>query len=225
MTISRPVTVDDIYMFDAYISTPGVREGLLERAMAGEPDFITEQTDSGPAIYYRAPHGEIIGLGRLPAAQMAEPNLDGVQLAAAPSDTRTDAPQYATGKATAADKTTREELANFLTDSMVNLGADRYKTRERVESFIGGTSSRLPLNLGLVDFVPFLGTFLQSEEAAILLGKAKESAERGDVKSAVIEGVGGAVGLVPGAIGTVKYGKKIAEAIGSSRKSQPKGNE
>jgi hypothetical protein len=156
---------------------------------------------------------------------MAEPNLDGVQLAAAPSDTRTDAPQYATGKATAADKTTREELANFLTDSMVNLGADRYKTRERVESFIGGTSSRLPLNLGLVDFVPFLGTFLQSEEAAILLGKAKESAERGDVKSAVIEGVGGAVGLVPGAIGTVKYGKKIAEAIGSNRKSQPKGNE
>ena len=236
MIISRPVTVDDIYMFDDYISTPGVREGLFERAMAGEPDFITEETDSGPAIYYRAPHGEIIGLGRPPAVEMAEPSLEGLQLAAGPSATRTDAPQgygsgekatgvtlpiqqqqrelYATGEATAVDKTNREKLASFLTESMVNLGADRYKTRERVESFIGGTSSRLPLNLGLVDFVPFLGTFLQSEEAAILLGQAKKSAERGNTTTAAIEGVGGVLGLVPGAIGTAKFTKKAVEELG-----------
>jgi hypothetical protein len=236
VNISKPVTVDDIYMFDDYISTPGVREGLLERAMAGEPDFIKEETDSGTAIYYRAPHGEIIGLGRPPAVEVAEPSLEGLQLAAGPSQTRTDAPQgfasaekatgvtlpiqqqqrelYATGEATAADKTNREKLASFLTDSMVNLGADRFKTRERVESFIGGASSRLPLNLGLADFVPFLGTFLQSEEAAILLGQAKKSAERGDVKSAVIEGVGGTLGLVPGAIGTAKLTKKAVQELG-----------
>jgi hypothetical protein len=234
MNIGKPVTVDDIYMFDDYINIPGVREGLLARGLAGGEEFVTEDTDDGPAIYYRAPHGEMIGLGRPPAPEQTEPSLEGLQLAAGPSQTRTDAPQgygqkqgavtlpiqqqqrelYSTGEATAVDPTTRERLAGFLTDSLVNLGADRYKARERVNSFIGGTSSRLPLNLGLADFVPFLGTFLQSEEAAILLGKAKEAAERGDIKTAAIEGVGGALGLIPGAVGTVKYGKKAAQELG-----------
>jgi hypothetical protein len=233
MNIGKPVTVDDIYMFDDYISTPGVREGLLARGLAGEADFVTEDTDDGPGVFYRAPHGEMIGLGRPPAPEQAEPSLEGLQLAAGPSQTRTDAPQgygqrqgavtlpiqqqqrelYSTGEATAVDPTTRERLAGFLTDSLVNLGADRYKARERVNSFIGGTSSRLPLNLGLADFVPFLGTFLQSEEAAALLGKSKEAAERGDIKTAAIEGVGGALGLIPGAVGTVKYGKKAAQEL------------
>ena len=235
MTIGKPVTVDDIYMFDDYINTPGVREGLLARGLAGEADFVTEDTDDGPGVFYRAPHGEMVGLGRPPAAEPVEPSLEGLQLAAGPSQTRTDAPQgygsgqkatgvtlpiqqqqrelYSTGEATAVDPTTRERLAGFLTDSLVNLGADRYKTRERVNSFIGGTSSRLPLNLGLADFVPFLGTFLQTEEAAALLGKAKQAAERGDIKTAAIEGVGGALGLIPGAVGTVKYGKKAAQEL------------
>lgn len=235
MTIGKPVTVDDIYMFDDYINTPGVREGLLARGLAGEADFVTEDTDNGPGVFYRAPHGEMIGLGRPPAAEPVEPSLEGLQLAAGPSQTRTDAPQgygsgqkatgvtlpiqqqqrelYSTGEATAVDPTTRERLAGFLTDSLVNLGADRYKTRERVNSFIGGTSSRLPLNLGLADFVPFLGTFLQTEEAAALLGKAKQAAERGDIKTAAIEGVGGVLGLIPGAVGTVKYGKKAAQEL------------
>jgi hypothetical protein len=116
------------------------------------------------------------------------------------------------GEATVVDPTMRERLAGFLTDNLVNLGADRYKARGRVESFIGGPSSRLPLNLGLSDFVPFLGTFMQSEEAAILLGKAKDAAKRGDIKTAAIEGTSGALGLIPGASGTVKYGKKAVKA-------------
>jgi hypothetical protein len=116
------------------------------------------------------------------------------------------------GEATVVDPTMRERLAGFLTDNLVNLGADRYKARGRVESFIGGPSSRLPLNLGLSDFVPFLGTFMQSEEAAALLGKAKDAAKRGDIKTAAIEGISGALGLIPGASGTVKYGKKAVKA-------------
>ena len=116
------------------------------------------------------------------------------------------------GEATVVDPTMRERLAGFLTDNLVNLGADRYKARGRVESFIGGPSSRLPLNLGLSDFVPFLGTFMQSEEAAALLGKAKDAAKRGDIKTAAIEGTSGALGLIPGASGTVKYGKKAVKA-------------
>jgi len=211
----KQTTVDDIYRFDEYFATPGVRQGLMELAASGDPAFTTEDTDDGPAIYYRSPHGEMIGIGRSAAEEPAEPSLEGMQLAAGPSDTRTDAPQGygATGEAKAINPTNRERLAGFLTDSLVNLGADRYKARERVESFIGGTSSRLPMNLGIADFVPFLGTFLQSEEAAILLGKSKEAAERGDIKTAAIEGVGGALGLIPGAIGTVKYGKKAAQEL------------
>lgn len=215
MINAKPMTVDDIYMFDDYINTPGVREGLLARGLAGGEEFVTEDTDDGPAIFYRAPHGEMIGLGLRPVVQSQEPSLEGLQLAAGPSQTRTDAPQGygATGEAKAVDSTNRELLAGFLTDSLVNLGADRYKARERVDSFIGGTSSRLPLNLGLADFVPFLGTFLQTEEAAILLGKAKQAAERGDVKTAAIEGVGGTIGLIPGAVGTVQYGTKAIQKL------------
>lgn len=211
----KQTTVDDIYRFDEYFSTPGVRQGLLELAANGDPAFTTEDTDDGPGIYYRAPHGEMIAIGRSDVKEPAEPSLEGMQLAAGPSDTRTDAPKGygATGEAKAVDPTNRQRLAGFLTDSLVNLGADRYKARERVESFIGGTSSRLPANLGLADFVPFLGTFLQSEEAAILLGKSKEAAERGDIKTAAIEGVGGALGLIPGVAGTVKYGKKAAQEL------------
>lgn len=221
MINAKPMTVDDIYMFDDYINTPGVREGLLARGLAGGEEFVTEDTDDGPAIFYRAPHGEMIGLGLRPVVQSQEPSLEGLQLAAGPSQTRTDAPQGygATGEAKAVDPTNRERLAGFLTDSLVNLGADRYKARERVDSFIGGTSSRLPLNLGLADFVPFLGTFLQSEEAAILLGKSKEAAERGDIKTAAIEGVGGAIGLIPGAAATVKYGKKALQKLPEAAES------
>jgi len=178
-----------------------------------------------------------------PEPMAAEPSLDGVQLAAAdvarlpevvvmpepevdgpggPAgqvQPRTDAPQ-GFGEIKAADpQTNRQKLSSFLTDSLVNMGADRYKARERVESFVGGQSSRLPLGIGIADFVPFLGTFLQTEEALDLFGKAKDSAGRGDFTSAAIEGAVGTAGLIPGAAATIRYAKPALEGAKAAGKA------
>lgn len=77
--ITKQPTIEDIYNFDSFITTPGVRDGLLERANSGDPELTTHDTDDGPVVYYTAPHGEEIAVGR--------PML----LAAGPSNTVSDA--------------------------------------------------------------------------------------------------------------------------------------
>jgi len=44
--INKQPTIDDIYNFDAYISTPGVREGLMQRATLEDAEFTVEDTDA-----------------------------------------------------------------------------------------------------------------------------------------------------------------------------------
>lgn len=61
---TKQPTIEDIYNFDAFINTPGVRQGLLERASDGDPELAVEQTDDGEGVYYTAPHGEQIPVGR-----------------------------------------------------------------------------------------------------------------------------------------------------------------
>ena len=62
---SKQPTIDDIYMADMYVTTPGVRQGLLERAAEGvDDDLVTEDTDDGQAVYYRTSYGEMMPLGR-----------------------------------------------------------------------------------------------------------------------------------------------------------------
>jgi hypothetical protein len=80
--INKQPTIDDIYNFDAYLSTPGVREGLMERAQLGGDEFAVEDTDDGQALFFNAPHGEQVPVGRP------------VQLAAGPAQTVTDANPY-----------------------------------------------------------------------------------------------------------------------------------
>jgi hypothetical protein len=70
------------------------------------------------------------------------------------------------------------------------------------------------LNIGLADFVPFLGTGLQTEEAAIMGGEAVESAKRGDLGTAAMQAGGAVLGLVPGVAGTVKAGKTLVPKAG-----------
>jgi hypothetical protein len=86
---SKQPTIEDIYMADAYITTSGVRQGLLERAAEGDDDeVITEDTDDGQVVYYRTPYGEMVPVGRP------------VMLAAGPSETVTDAgPTVRVGRA------------------------------------------------------------------------------------------------------------------------------
>lgn len=64
MIRTKQPTIEDIYAFDNFISTPGVRQGLLERAGDGDPELTIEDTDDGQVVYYNAPHGEQVAVGR-----------------------------------------------------------------------------------------------------------------------------------------------------------------
>jgi hypothetical protein len=107
------------------------------------------------------------------------------------------------------DPTVRERLAGLLQSSFEGLGMDRYKARQNAQTLIGGGSSNLPLNIGLADFVPFLGTGLQTEEAAIMGGESIDSAKRGDYGTAALQAGGAVLGMVPGVAGTVKAAKPL----------------
>jgi hypothetical protein len=114
----------------------------------------------------------------------------------------------------AIEPTVRERLAGVLQSSFEGLGMDRYKARQNAQTLIGGGSSNLPLNIGLADFVPFLGTGLQTEESAIMGGESIESAKRGDYGTAALQAGGAVLGLVPGVAGTVKAGKPLLPKAG-----------
>lgn len=110
---------------------------------------------------------------------------------------------------TAYDPTVRERLAGFLQAGFEGMGVDRYKARQNAQTLLGGPSSNLPLNLGLADVVPFLGTGLQSEEAVRMGGDAVTSAEQGRYGTAALQAGGAALGLLPGVGGTVKAAKPL----------------
>jgi len=69
--ITKPPTIEDVYNFDSYINTPGVRQGLIQRHMDGDPELILEDTDEGQGVYYTSPYGEQISLGRPEAMLLA----------------------------------------------------------------------------------------------------------------------------------------------------------
>jgi len=111
------------------------------------------------------------------------------------------------------EPTVRERLAGLLQSSFEGLGMDRYKARQNAQTLIGGGSSNLPLNIGLADFVPFLGTSMQTEEAAIMGGEAVESAKQGNYGTAALQAGGAALGMIPGAAGTVKAAKALPKNL------------
>lgn len=107
------------------------------------------------------------------------------------------------------DPTVRERLASFLQAGFEGMGADRYKARQNAQTLLGGPSSNLPLNLGLADVVPFLGTGLQTEEAVRMGEEAVTSAKQGNYGTAAMQAGGAVMGLVPGVAGTVKAAKPL----------------
>ena len=112
------------------------------------------------------------------------------------------------------DPTIRQRLSDFLQAGFEGMGMNRYKARQNAQSIIGGPSSNLPLNMGLADVVPFLGTTMQTEEAAIMGGEAVDSAKQGNYGTAALQAGGAAIGMIPGAVGTVKAGKALAKETG-----------
>lgn len=115
------------------------------------------------------------------------------------------------------DPTIRQQLADFVQAGFERVGMDRYKARQTAQTLMGGESSNLPLSLGLADIVPYLGTGLQTQEAARMGEEAVQSAKQGETGTAALQAGGAALGLVPGAtstIGTtVKAVKKVKAAI------------
>jgi hypothetical protein len=107
------------------------------------------------------------------------------------------------------DPTVRERLSSFLQAGFEGLGMDRYRARKQADTLIGGPSSNLPLNIGLADVVPFLGTALQTEEAGRMGEEAVVSAQQGNYGTAALQAGGAALGLIPGAAGTVKAAKAM----------------
>ena len=111
------------------------------------------------------------------------------------------------------DPTIKQRLADFLQSKFVDLGMDQYKARKNAQTLIGGASSNLPLDVGLADFLPFLGTTMQMEESGIMAGEAYESVKRGDYGTAAMQAGGAALGLVPGAASTIKATKTMANKV------------
>ena len=108
------------------------------------------------------------------------------------------------------DPTVRERMAEFLQAGFEKFGMDRYKARQQAQTLIGGPSSNLPLNIGFADVVPFLGTGLQTEEAARMGADAVTSAQQGMYGTAALQAGGAVLGMVPGVAGTVKAAKPLA---------------
>jgi hypothetical protein len=207
-------SIDDVYRLDYEMSTPGVRDGLLANAEQGGEDYeIIQDEDGFRGVFMRTTAG-LYPLG----------SLAPVQVAAAPTETMTDAvPQGPEIKAY--DPTTREQISAFLQSGLEGVGVDRVRARKISQSLMGGPSSGAPLSLGIADIVPFLGTALQTEEAVRLGEDAAELAKQGKYTEAAVSAAGAAVGMIPGAVGTTQVVKKVAPKIkksGAATTRQPK---
>lgn len=115
---------------------------------------------------------------------------------------------------TALDPTMRQRLSGFLQAGLEGIGVDRYKARQHAEILIGGPSSNFPINFGLADIVPILGTTLQTQESARMMGDAKDSFDQGNYGTAALQAGGATVGLLPGISGTAKVLNKGARTLG-----------
>ena len=149
---------------------------------------------------------DIEGVGDQPAPEEVAPAPATAQAPVAPLAPADGAPSM-----TAYDPTVRERLAEFLQAGFESFGMERFQARRQAQSLIGGPSSNLPLQLGVADIVPFLGTGLQTEEAGRMLGDAADLAQQGDLGGAALNAAIGAVGLIPGAVGTVQAARKIGD--------------
>jgi hypothetical protein len=112
------------------------------------------------------------------------------------------------------DPTMRERMAEFLQAGFERFGMDRYKARQRAQTLLGGPSSNLPLNLGLADVIPYLGTGLQTQEAFRMGEEAVTSVQQGQFGTAAMQAGGAVLGMVPGAASTVKAAKPLLPKAG-----------
>jgi hypothetical protein len=119
------------------------------------------------------------------------------------------------------DPTMRQQVADKLQSVLESLGVDRYKARQNAQSFIGGGSSNLPAQMGLVDalaMLPGIGTAIgtamlpmYTEEGILAVEEAMNSAKQGDYVSAGFEAAFGALDVVPGAQAAKNVSKTVVK--------------
>lgn len=202
---TKQATLEDIYMMDEYMATPGVREGLLAKVGKGDPQIEVDEYEGNPAAYFVAPHGERYLLGPVEmASQKLEqmPTLD-----------------QKPAEMTAYDPTSRERIAEFLQAGFEGLGVDRAQARRNAQSLIGGESSALPLGLGIADLLSMVSgpallatAPLYAQEGGRSIESGTQAAQRGDIGQAAMEIIGGALDVAPGVAGAVRGTKAIVKS-------------
>ena len=207
---TKDPTISDMYAFDAFITTPGVRDGLLESIGTNQNVFVESNDEGNEMVLYRTSWGEAVPIGK-PLQLAAGPAQTQVD-AAMPSDVSA-ADEQAYGQMKELTPTMRQRLAEFLQGGFEKLGADRVNARKRAQTLIGGPSSNLPLTLGLADIVPYLGSALQIEEGVHMAGEAAESAKGGNIGMAALQAGGAAVNMLPGVAPTVRATKAVRKQI------------
>ena len=164
------------------------------------------------SVYYPAPEPmveEAMAPGQLPGdVLVAEAGSRGLPESAYSGEP----PKYP--RMESYDPTMREQVSNKMQMWLESMGVDRYKARQNAQTFMGGGSSNLPLTMGIADFIPYIGTGMQTEEAIRLGSDAMTSAQQGNYGTAAIQAGGAAVGLIPGAVGTAQVTKKLLPKAG-----------
>lgn len=157
--ISKPPTIEDVYSFDAYMNTPGVREGLMQRHAEGDPELMTEDTDDGQGVYISAPHGEMIPIGRP------------IQLAAGPSQTVSDAGGAAFGITPSMGKRRPDQNSN-IGDRMVLGAPDAVAGTAR-----GFAGSALGLGGDLEKLAAFIGALASDNQGGGIVDRFGRAAQ------------------------------------------------
>jgi len=118
------------------------------------------------------------------------------------------------------EPTMRQRLSSGAQTGLEFLGMRRPQARSVSQAIFGGPSSPIPANLGIADVVPFLGTALQTEEAAESLGRAGQLAREGEYGQAAMQAGAGVFGMIPGAVGTARV---AAPLVREARATPPVG--
>lgn len=118
------------------------------------------------------------------------------------------------------EPTMRERIASGLQSMFEGLGADRYKARQRAQTVTGGPSSNLPLGMGVADVVAGVSlpatmamAPLYAEEGIRDIKSAGQAAERGDYVGAGVEGLFGALNLLPAVSGVTGLARRAIAPI------------
>jgi hypothetical protein len=113
------------------------------------------------------------------------------------------------------EPTMRERIASGLQSAFEGLGANRYKARQRAQTITGGQSSNLPLGMGVADVVSAVSlpatmamAPIYAEEGIRDIKSAGQAAERGDYVGAGVEGLFGALNLLPAVSGVTGLARR-----------------